>query len=216
MTTVKICGLMRPGDVGMCVRHGAGIIGFVVDYPHPVPWNLDAIAAKKLIGFVCGRAKSCVVTGGPPEKTVELVAKLRPDYVQLHCGESLADTAAVANGARKYGVKIIKTLFPDTPEPEKAAGDFHAAGADMLLLDPRTPQNAAAGGSADLLGYVRLRAAVSCPVILAGGITPQNAAGLVRDTGAEIIDLMTGVEDAPGVKSEEKVISLFKALENKK
>lgn len=210
--TVKICGHMRVIDVRMCARHGADIIGFVVDYPRPVPWNLSAEAARELISAVPPTAESCVVTGGPPDKILRLAWETRPDYVQLHCGETLADAVYLAEALKKRGVKVIKTIFPDTPDLEKTAAQFCAAGVFALLFDPRTPDNAVSGGAADLSVYAGLRKAVSCPVILAGGINPHNAAGIVRETGAEMIDLMTGVEERPGVKDEAKVIELFGAL----
>ena len=210
---VKICGLMRAEDARMCVRHGADITGFIVDYPRPVPWNLSARAAKELLSAVPKQAETCIVTGGRPDKILRLALELHPGIVQLHYGESLDDTAYLAGELKHHGIKVIKTLFPDTPDLEKNAADFCAAGVYAILSDPRGPDNAATGGEADLSAFERLRRAVSCPAILAGGITPDNAAEIIRRTGAAIIDLMTGVESGPGIKDEAKVIALFKALE---
>jgi len=209
---VKICGLMNEDDVKMCVRHGADIIGFVVDYPRPVPWNIDVQAAKKLVPAVSRPSETCIVTGGTADKILGLVSEIKPDYVQLHFGESLAETSRLVNELRDSGVKIIKTLFPDTPDLEETAIKFCKTGVYALLFDPRTPNNAADGGTADLSEFIKLRNAVNCPVILAGGINPGNAADFVQKTNAQIIDLMTGVEKSPGVKDEEKVIALFSAL----
>jgi phosphoribosylanthranilate isomerase len=213
---------MRAEDVCMCIRHGADIVGFVVEYPRPVPWNLSAVAAKGLIaaaaGAPCpqpdggGHAKTCVVTGGLPDKVLRVALEIKPDYIQLHCNESLEDTAFLARELGKYHIKIIKTLFPDTPDMEKTAADFLAAGAYALLLDPRAPDNAAHGGSADIAAYIRVQRAVNGRVILAGGITPENAAEVARKSQASILDLMTGVEQAPGIKDEARVIALFSAL----
>ena len=205
---VKICGLMREDDVRMCARHGADILGFVVEYPKPVPWNLRAAAARTLIAAAPKSVRTCVVTGGSVERVLRVARKTQPDYIQLHCGESLEDTVYLV----RQGLKIIKTLFPNTPDLEQAAADFHAAGVYALLYDPRTPDNAAQGGKADLLMFSRLRQAASCPVVLAGGITPANAAEMIAAARPEMIDLMTGVEHSPGVKDETKVIELFRAL----
>jgi len=194
----------------MCVRHGADIVGFVVDYPRPVPWNLRAADAKGLISAVPSPAGTCIVTGGPPGKVLRLALELQPDYIQLHGGESLADTARLADALRPRGVKIIKTVFPDTSK--EAAIAFCAAGVYALLLDPRAPENAATGGTADLDAYVQLRRAVRIPVILAGGIHHGNVAEIVRLTKAPAVDLMTGVERCPGMKDEAKVVAFFHAL----
>jgi len=196
----------------MCARHGADVVGFVALYPHPVSWNLDLKTAKELVAAVGGATKTCIVTGGMPEKIVRLAREAKPDLIQLHCGETLEDTAYLVRELEKDGVKIIKTLFPNTPDLEKTAAAFCAAGVHALLFDPRTPSSPAHGGAADLEVFDALRRAVDCPVILAGGITPENVAEIVRKSGARGIDLMTGVEICPGMKDESKVIALFQAL----
>lgn len=209
---VKICGLTNEDDVKMCVCRGTDIIGFVVDYPRPVPWNLDARTAKKLAAGVFYPSEICVVTGGPPDKIIGLASEIKPDYVQLHSGETLGDTARLVLKLKKRGIKIIKTVFPDTPDLERAAAEFCKAGVYALLFDPRTPDNALTGGNANIDMFLFLKNAVSCPVILAGGINPGNAADIIQKTNAQIIDLMTGVEKAPGVKDEKKVKLLFEKI----
>ena len=209
---VKICGLMRAEDVSTCVRYGTDIIGFVVDYPHPVPWNLSLNIAKDLVALVSKPAETCVVTGGSLEKIMHVAKETRPDYIQLHCGETLSEVEFLVQVLGKYGTKVIKTLFPDTPDLEKAAVDFSALGIHAILFDPRSPKNATHGGLADLSAFARLKRAASCPVILAGGITPENVANLVYHSQPKIIDLMSGVESERGVKDEAKVAAIFQAL----
>lgn len=203
---------MREQDVQMCVRHGVDIAGFVVEYPRPVPWNLSAISARALIATVCAPVETCAVTGGPPNHVLRIAMETKANYIQLHCNETLEDTAYLVRELGKYGVKIIKTVFPNTPDLEKTAADFCAAGVYAVLFDPRTPDNAKHSGTVDLSVYRKLQGTVSCPTILAGGITPGNVAECVRQTKAPIIDLMTGVEVRPGMKDEDKVIALFQAL----
>jgi len=113
----------------------------------------------------------------------------RPDYVQLHYRKTLADTAFIVDNLRKYNIKIIKSLFPDSADLEKTARQFESAGVYALLLDPRTPDNAVDGGVADFAFYIKIKHAVKCPVILAGGINHDNVKEAVRQTGAPIIDL---------------------------
>ena len=203
---------MNENDVKMCVSHGADIIGFVVDYPHPVPWNLTVQSAKKFAAAVSRPSETCVVTGGSPDKIIKLISEIKPDYVQLHNGETLCDTAYLVGELGKRGVKIIKAIFPDTSDLEKTAKDFCEAGVYALLFDPRAPDNAAAGGIADIDTFIKLKNSVSCPVILAGGLNPGNVTEIIQKTNAQIIDLMTGVEKTPGNKDEIKIISLFKAV----
>jgi len=219
---VKICGLTRAEDVQICFKYGADILGFVTEYIRPVPWNLDAQSAKKLILDFSGMAETCsdvsrvaetcIVTGGPPDKVIRLAEEIQPDYIQLHGGEPLAWTSRMIDELKHFGIKVIKTLFPDTPDLEKTAAQFCAVGVYALLFDPRTPDHPEKGGHADLSLFMRLQSAADCPVILAGGINPENVAGIVLKTEARMIDLMTGVECRYGVKDEEKVKALFRAL----
>jgi phosphoribosylanthranilate isomerase len=187
------------------------IVGFVVNYPRPVPWNISAEAAKDMLADIHGTTETCVVTGGTPEAVLKLAFETQPDYVQLHYGESVADTAILVRELGKHGIKIIKTVFPGTSE--ETAIDLCATGVYSLLYDPRTPENAVSGGAADFDAFTKLQGAVSCPVILAGGITPDNVVETVLRTGARSIDLMTGVENSPGIKDETKVVALFQALQ---
>ena len=204
---------MRTQDVQMCVQHGADMVGFVVEYPRPVPWNLSAAQAKALMATAPGPLKTCVVTSGTLTHVLNVAAKTKPDMVQLHGNETLEDTAYLVNALGKQGIKLMKAVFPDTPHLEKAAADFCEAGVEAVLFDARTPDKAEYSGMADLSVYARLRRTLSCPVMLAGGITPQNIVEILRQTQAPMVDLMTGLEASPGIKDEAKVRALFRALE---
>lgn len=196
----------------MCAKHGADVLGFVVEYPHPVPWNMSMKAAKELIEAVPKTVKTCVVTGGPREKMLRIAHELKPDYMQLHDNESLEDVAYLVSELGKRDIKIIKTLFPNTPDLKKTARDFAATGIYALLLDPRTPENATESGGVDYELFEMLKQAIDCPVILAGGITADNIAKITASASPVIIDVMTGVEKSSGVKDEAKVASLLKNL----
>jgi len=208
---------MNLDDAHLCLRAGVDVLGFVVEYPRPVPWNLNHTKAKELISAFGGKAKTCMVTGGKPARVLELVNALgkqaQPSYIQLHDSQSPSDTKALVDDLGAKGIKVIKTLFPNTAELEQTALDFCDIGVFALLFDPRTPENATRGGSVDVSAFRLLKQAVSCPVILAGGITPQNAVELIQETEAEMIDLMTGVEHHPGHKDPEKLSALMRALE---
>ena len=205
---------MNERDALMCIRHGADIVGFVVDYPNPVPWNLDLATAVKLIAAVSEAGKTCIVTGGTPDKVIKIAHEAKPDYIQLHYRESLEDTKSLVAALAKQDIKVIKTLFPDTPDLIQAAKDFCATGVFALLFDARVPENAAFGGSPNLTVFNELQASVDCPVILAGGITSENVAAMIEETNTPIIDLMSGVEQYPGNKDETQISLLFQALDH--
>ena len=214
-TKVKICGIMREEDIETCVRYGTDIVGFVVEYPVDVPWNLERERAKELIEhfrIISKKSdqpvKCCIVSGGDVDKLEELVQFLEPDYIQMHYKEDAKDVEQLKETLAGTKTQIIKTVLNVSDAPE-----FENSGADILLVDARNSENAAnSKATIDEEIYNKVRSSVKIPVMAAGGITPENVADIVNRLQPEIIDLMTGVEDKPGQKSEEKIRNLFEEL----
>lgn len=214
---LKICGLMQPEDVRHCLDIGVDVLGFVTEYPLAVPWNLKREQTAALIDQVRrsadGQTKSCIVTGGSPEFVIELATELKPDLIQLHYRESFEDTRIIVNELKKLDIGIIKTI-PASPAArlEQFGTDNLLAAVELLnsidiyaiLVDSRGPENASKTGSQIDTDFChQVITAAKKPVIIAGGISPENITEMIKETGAEIIDIMTGVEVSPGVKSFE-------------
>ena len=214
-TKVKICGIMREEDIETCVRYGTDIVGFVVEYPVDVPWNLERERAKELIEHFRNVSKKsnqpvkcCIVSGGDVDKLEELVQFLEPDYIQMHYKENAKDVEQLKERLAGTKTQIVKTVLNVSDAPE-----FEKSGADILLVDARNSENAAnSKATIDEEMYNKVRSSVKIPVMAAGGIMPENVAEIVNRLQPEIIDLMTGVEDKPGQKSEEKIRNLFEEL----
>lgn len=217
---IKICGLKHAQDVQLCYELGVDIAGFVTEYPLPVPWNLTADETKSLLAQVRAPMNSCIVTGGTREKIIALADKLRPDYVQLHYHETLSDAKYIAEVLRTRNIGVIKTLPLSRQERLAQFGTedirectklVNSTGIWALLADTRNPSNAAGHGTSitgDL--YRQIKSCTQKPVILAGGITPDNLAQVLSSAQPDIIDLMTGVEKTPGVKDREKLDFIMK------
>ncbi len=217
---IKICGLKQNQDVHLCHKFGVNIAGFVTEYPLPVPWNLTAVEAKSLLAEVRAPMNSCIVTGGTREKIIALADKLHPDYVQLHYHETLSDAEYIAGVLRSLNIGVIKTLPPSRQERLAQFGTenirectklVNSTGVYALLADTRTPSNAAEHGTsleADL--YQQIKSCAQKPVILAGGITPNNLPQILSSVQPDIIDIMTGVEKSPGVKDRAKLDLIMK------
>jgi phosphoribosylanthranilate isomerase len=204
---------MNHTDAALCAELGVDVIGFVVNYPTPVPWNIGPDQARQLITALPTGQASAIVVGGPPDDVVALGEALQPSFVQLHVPYPIAQTATITDQLAKSGIGTIQTVFPDTPDLDETVAALSATAVHAILIDPRTPENAATGGPADPGLYRRVAAAAAGkPVILAGGITPANAAALVHATGASHIDVLSGVETAPGAKSRELLTALLSAV----
>ena len=222
---LKICGLMRASDVELCCGLGVDLCGFVTEYPLDVPWNLTGAECRKLLPCAAPQVKRCIVTGGSPEQVLSLALELRPDLVQLHFHETLEDTETLVKALAPYGIGVIKTI-PTPPEermrqfgtdvPEDCVRALCSAGVWAVLADSRGPDNAAGGGTLELSFCRRVCAAASRPVAVGGGITADNCLEVIQAVHPSILDVMTGVEDAPGVKSRGKLSALVGMLRGRR
>lgn len=213
MLEAKICGITNIEDLSLCVKNHVPVLGFVVEYPAPVPWNLTAEQAQTLISKLPLQVKSCMVTSGAPEQVVRLARQLRPDRIQLHGRESPSEVQTIAADLAPLGIQIIKAVHASPSAMWlKHAAAFARSGADALLLDPRTPDDPASSGQIDLEQYRMLHRTVAVPVILAGGITPDNLQWVVSRANPDAIDLLSGVESSPGKKDPYKVAALIEQL----
>ena len=220
---LKICGLMREEDVELCCRKGVELCGFVAEYPVPVPWNLSRERCGQLLPLVRGTSKSCIVTGGTLEKIRGLALSLRPDYVQLHGGESIGVTAALAAELALWGIRVIKTIPGSeearrrefgTADPAACAELLDRAGVFAALVDARGPENAAGINlRADPDLFLAVQRAAGCLTILSGGVRSDNCAALIEQLHPKMLDVMTGVELSPGIKSETMLDHLLAAME---
>lgn len=227
---LKICGLMSEADVDACLSHQVDMCGFVVDYPVPVRWNLEAERAKQLLRYAGDRAKTCIVTGGDAEKVLDLARSIRPDFVQLHYKESLEETKQIAEALAKEEdpgqdrIRVIRSIPGDGEQRRAMFGtDSLPAIAELLahsavagvLLDSRDAGNAAVGGgslvvhmdlaehgTAELSEMAAILADAGKLLLAGGGITPDNAKLVRNRLHPDYLDIMTGAEDEKGNKSE--------------
>jgi phosphoribosylanthranilate isomerase len=208
----------------MCLKLGVDILGFVTEYPLPVPWNLSRDKTRALLRLVLPAHRSCLVTGGSPAKVIELAADQRPSLVQLHYQETLEETRIIAAALRELNIGVIKTV--PTLRSERIL-QFGTADLEMiveklcktrvygLLADTRSPANASENGNAlDHKFCKQIISWSSKPVIIAGGINAGNVRALLSSTQSKFIDVMTGVESHPGKKDEAKLGQLLASIRN--
>lgn len=195
---VKFCGLTRAEDVTAAVEAGAAYVGFVF-FPKS-PRNVTPTTARALaLGVPPGVAKVALTVDADDAQLDAIVDAVPLDMLQLHGHES---PDRVSQVRARYGLPVMKAVGLSGPEdvPEL---DRYLGVADQILVDAKPPNGADLPGGNGLAFDWRLIAGRRWPVpwMLAGGLTPDNAALAVQMTGARQLDVSSGVESAPGIKS---------------
>lgn len=204
---VKICGITRKEDLDAAVAAGADAVGFVVGVASS-PRNIALEKAEKLIRQVPPFVKSVLVTVPRGIDDFEMYEKLNPDAIQIH-GENLHTAASVR-------LKIPKTLLIGAVNAKLAnALDVVSELAkifDAVLLDSFA--NGRYGGTGIVHDWElskRVKQAIHPkPLILAGGLTPENVAEAVRTVEPYAVDVSSGVERQPGIKDHKKISNFVK------
>lgn len=196
MAGVKICGVTTNEALDAALAGGARFVGFVVYPQSPRHLSRDKLAA--LAARARGRAETVIVTVDAGDDLLAGVAEIaRPDWIQLHGGES---PGRVANAARYAGRGVIKALGVARPD-DLAQVDAYAGAADMLMFDAKPPPGGLPGGNALAFDWAILaRRAFARPWMLSGGLTPSNVAEAITASGAALVDVSSGVESSPGLK----------------
>ncbi len=194
---VKICGLGSAADVAACAQAGAAYVGFVFFPKSPRHLSLDAARAMAL-EVPMGIAKVALTVDATDAVLDQLVEAVPLDMLQLHGAET---PDRVADLRARYGLPVMKAVGVADESDLPALNDY-ALAADQLLIDAKPPRDADLPGGNGLTFDWRLIAGRRWPVpwMLAGGLTPDNVAEAVRLTGAQQVDVSSGVESAPGVK----------------
>ncbi len=200
---VKICGITQEEDVKMVSDLGADAIGFVVGVPSS-PRNLSLNSAEKLIGLVPVFVKSVLVM--VPKSFEELLRtceKLNPQALQIH-GENIRDISSLRENLPN--TSIIRALNVDQENILEAALDASKS-FDAILLD--SSSHGMYGGTGKIHDWKlskRVKKIIhSKPLILAGGLHPQNVKESIRTVQPYAVDVSTGVELLPGIKDPVKV-----------
>ncbi|MGM0604605.1 MAG: phosphoribosylanthranilate isomerase [Halobacteriota archaeon] len=205
MARVKICGLTDPADLRASIEAGVDAVGVITDVPVETPREVDRGTAAELIAAVPPFVTATLVT--MPEDTehaVDLVRTIRPDALQLH-GSFDADDLGFIRAST--GVKLISVLdHTDTTR----AHDLDEA-ADAILVD--STDEAGAGGTGETHDWKatgELAESLTSPVVLAGGLTPENVTEAIRVATPFAVDVASGVESRAGRKDHNAVATFVR------
>jgi phosphoribosylanthranilate isomerase len=192
---VKICGINSVAAADAALNAGADFTGLV--FYKKSPRNLDAEQAAQLAARMRGRTRLVALFADAGDAQIEgAVNAAHPDFLQLHGSETPERVAAIR---ARFGVAVIKAIAVAEPCDLASAARYDV---DMLLFDAKAPQGAAApGGLGASFDWQLLRGRnFSRPWLLAGGLNAGNVARAIRASGAQGVDVSSGVESAPGVK----------------
>jgi phosphoribosylanthranilate isomerase len=193
---VKICGITRQQDAEAAIDHGASAIGFIF-WPSS-PRFIDPYRARKIAKALPPFVATVGVFVNQPRDYINGVASLVPlSVVQLH-GDETPDFASHLPRPVLKAVTRRETAR-EWPTPM------------MLLVDAHDPVKR--GGTGRVVDW-SMAAALSRerPVVLAGGLTPDNVAEAVAAVQPWGIDVSSGVEESPGIKDERRMAALFAAI----
>ncbi|MDH5771998.1 MAG: phosphoribosylanthranilate isomerase [Rhodospirillaceae bacterium] len=207
----KICGIKSNAALETAVNGGATMLGFVF-FP-PSPRFLEIDEAKKLMELVPGGITKVALLVDPDDATLNnIVAELPVDAIQLHGNESIQRVLEVK---KMTNLPVFKAVAISGSEDVKRAHEYEAV-ADVLLLDAKAPEGSTIpGGNAISFDWALIASETwTKPWMLAGGLTYRNVKNAIAVTGAEMVDVSSGVEDAPGIKSEGKIIAFLGAVQD--
>jgi phosphoribosylanthranilate isomerase len=191
VTRVKICGLTSVEDALAAVRAGADAIGlnFVPSSPRCITETTAVEIRHALPPFVDVVG---VFADAPMERVHRLATRLELHYIQLHGFES-------ADSLWHYRCPVLKAFRVAAPEVLEMLPTWDDDAA-AILLDGAGRKETPGGATFDWSLVEIAKARTSRPIILAGGLTPENVADAVRVTGTFAVDVASGVEREPARK----------------
>lgn len=202
-TRVKICGITRVEDALTAVAHGCDAIGLV--FYGPSPRNVDIQRAAEIVAALPPFVSSVgLFVDAMPDEINTVLAEVQLDLLQFHGEES-------PDACRLYGLPYMKAVrVRDDTNLLQYATQYQDARA--LLLDAFLP--GVAGGTGHVFDWSLIPQQFPVPVVLAGGLTPDNVAGAIRQVRPYAVDVSGGVEESKGIKSAAKIAAFMQGVQN--
>lgn len=205
---VKICGVRALDEALAAVDAGADMLGFNF-YP-PSPRYVEPSTCADLIAVLHRRGLSVTTVGvfvnAPVKAITAILDECSLDLAQLSGDEPPALVEAL-------GARAFKAVRPQTTEAARAALDRYPRRATppALLID--TAHRGAYGGTGQTGNWALARwLATRAPIMLAGGLHPENVTGALRQVRPWGVDVASGVESEPGRKDPAKIVAFVRAV----
>jgi phosphoribosylanthranilate isomerase len=205
MTRVKVCGITNAGDARRAAELGAWALGmtFWPESPRACPLDeAEAIGAElrrrlELVGVFVNASLDDVALAA--ERASLSILQLHGDEGPAYCREA----------ARRTGCKVMKAVRVGNAAHVRRLQTFHT---DLHLLDAYVPGSRGGTGESFNWELARLHPR-DVPVVLSGGLTPDNVGEAIAVARPFAVDTASGTEAAPGRKDPAKVAAFFRAVE---
>lgn len=200
-TRVKFCGLTRAEDVASACALGVDAIGLVMTRRSKRFVDLDRAAALRALlpPFV---AAVVLLLDDEPDWVREVISRVAPDLLQFHGEESAQECVA-------YGRRYLKAVPMGSVADVRAYAATHPLAAGFLL---DSHASGGQGGSGEAFDWHRVPRDFGRPLLLAGGLNAGNVAAAVRTAQPFAVDVSSGIETAPGIKSAPKMHEFMQSL----
>jgi len=194
---IKICGLKEQYAIESSVDNGVNMLGFV--FYEESPRNLDLNLAKKLFSIVPDNIISVALLVNPTNDYLKRITNdIGISTIQLHGQETPKRTEEIKD---IYNFDIIKA-FSIKNDKSIQNCDLYVKSVSKFLFDAEPPVNSRRpGGNGNVFDWEILKNYNSkVPWILSGGLTPDNIKNAIEMSGANFVDVSSGVENKTGIK----------------
>lgn len=206
---IKICGLSDENSIQAVIKAKADFAGFV-HYPKSQR-HVSVQRAAELKALLPATIKSVMVVVNPDDELLaDITEIMQPDYLQLH-GEETPEIISEIH--KKFpGMGIIKVISVRTADDIKAAEKFYDI-ADFIMFDAKpTNSNMMHGGNGISFDWNIVAGYDKKNWFLSGGLNTENVAQAIKISGANMVDVSSGVESAPGVKDTGLIKNFVKVV----
>ncbi|QFY42567.1 phosphoribosylanthranilate isomerase [Candidatus Methylospira mobilis] len=197
-TRVKICGFTRAQDAVAAARLGADAIGLV--FYAPSPRHVAVETAREIVASLPAfTTVSGLFVDAAEEQVRDVLAQVRLDLLQFHGSET-------PEYCRQFERRYIKSVAMRSDTDLDALAS-HYADAAGLLLDVDNP--AAKGGTGTAFDWGLVPWQCRLPLIVAGGLSPENVGAALAQTRPYAVDVSSGVESAKGIKEQQRMAAFL-------
>ena len=201
MIPTKICGITNLVDAKVAVENGASAIGFIFYEKSPRAISIEnAKSISKQLSYSVGRVG--VFVNQNKDFIDKTISEVQLNMIQLHGDES-------SNFCNQFDVPVFKAVRIKNEASLSVMDQYNVAG---FLLD--TFSNQQYGGTGETFDWSLINEQIDTPIILSGGLNPDNILDAIDSVNPAAIDVNSGVELSPGKKDHQKINLLFENLKN--